>query len=556
MSDSALAQRFFHPFLEDPGDGDPLPGTWQPKTLSELRMCSLSAHIRQKPNWWEKMRDETIRSKWIREAKEQQAEHPRWEQLTDNMLNYVMSELNGYAMLRDAKTGIESGPYERIFLSDTLIPEDLTTALKLAVKPLEDVPESNKDCHPGSDGRVLDLVHPSICPLVFYETWGTDDDGKVTIFKAPESCDVDISFLFISERFQWLPSDFSINKDGAVKLESPYINNISPNHHDALVPVIEQVMQCAVPLWERVLSSLRNDPVPARVIHTATDGIPCIWSGGAKKLLDSADETHRDQDYDGWLEGRLNSGSLVLPEAHAEYRDMLKGDLTVTLSKSTIQVIVKPANIVLTPEKPEYPGGIWHVEGMATESIVSTFVYYYESDNIEACDLSFRNATEAPHYHEQDDSLCIKILYGISLIFRIARDEPCIQDIGSVETKAGRSIAFPNLYQHRVSPFKLSDPTKPGVRKILVFFLQLKTVKHTLRSQGPSSRLSFLPVELLDYIATLVPGVKSRAQAEVVRGELMKERSILIKNVETEFFEREFNVQPVVSLLFVIDALV
>ncbi|KAJ7691589.1 hypothetical protein B0H17DRAFT_1159769 [Mycena rosella] len=506
------------------------------KTLSELRMCSLSAHIRQKPNWWEKMRDETIRSKWIRdsEAKEQQAEHPRWEQLTDNMdrsMGHILS-LSAFSLIQ---CSLQSGPYERIFLSDTLIPEDLTTALELAVKLLEDVPESDRDCHPGSDGRVLGLVHPSICPLVFYETWGTDDDGKVTTFKAPESCDVDISFLFISERFQWLPSDFSINKDGAVKalLESPYINNISPNHHDALVPVIEQVMQCAVPLWERVLSSLRNDPVPARVIRTATDGIPCIWSGGAKKLLDSADETHRDQDYDGWLEGRLNSGSLVLPEAHAEYRDMLKGDLTVTLSNSP--------TIVLTPEKPEYPGGIWHVEGMATESIVSTFVYYYESDNIEGGATRLWDSPSEMSQRrriEQDDSMCIKILYGMR------RDEPCIQDSGSVETKAGRSIAFPNLYQHRVSPFKLSDPTKPGLRKILVFFLvdptvrilsatnippqQLKTVKHTLRSQGPSSRLSFLPVELLDYIATgLVPGVKSRAQAEV--------------NVETEFFEREFN---------------
>ena len=28
-----------------------------------------------------------------------------------------------------------------------------------------------------------------------------------------------------------------------------------------------------------------------------------------------------------------------------------------------LQIIVKLANIELTPEKPEYPGGVWHVEG-------------------------------------------------------------------------------------------------------------------------------------------------------------------------------------------------
>lgn len=40
------------------------------------------------------------------------------------------------------------------------------------------------------------------------------------------------------------------------------------------------------------------------------------------------------------------------------------------------------ANIYLTPEKPEYNGGVWHVEGMNNEKIVSSGIYYYESENI------------------------------------------------------------------------------------------------------------------------------------------------------------------------------
>lgn len=36
---------------------------------------------------------------------------------------------------------------------------------------------------------------------------------------------------------------------------------------------------------------------------------------------------------------------------------------TINLRGTTLQLIVKLANIVLTPEKPEYPGGKWHVEG-------------------------------------------------------------------------------------------------------------------------------------------------------------------------------------------------
>lgn len=67
---------------------------------------------------------------------------------------------------------------------------------------------------------------------------------------------------------------------------------------------------------------------------------------------------------------------------------------------------------------------------------------------------------------------------------------------------------------------------------------QLEGVKNALYTQGPSSRLSLLPVELLDHMASFVPGVKTRAEAEVIREELMKERSIMIKSVDTEFFGR------------------
>ncbi|KAJ7746315.1 hypothetical protein B0H16DRAFT_1726496 [Mycena metata] len=542
MSSEDEGERYFHPFHEDPCDGEsPAPGTWPPKTLAELRMCRLSAQIREKPLWWEKFREESIRKKWIQEVKEQQADLKPYEKLTDNMVNYVVNELEGYAKLRDQKTGIECGPYERIFVSDTLVPADIRTALRLAVKPLEDVPENKKDWHPGSDGRVLDLVHPSLYPVIFDVTWGTKSNGELGTFENPDADELNVAHMFVSERFQWLPSDFEVSKSGGVKLKSPYINNIYPEHHDALIPVIERVMECAVPLWERVLSALRRDPVPARVRHGLkpeewnSEHLPCIWFNSDQHPENSEEEREQAQDYHAWHERRLIRGPLCLPDAPESYdEDALKEDMTVSLLGSPIQVIVKLASIHLSPGD-EYPGGKWHVEGMATESIVSTFIYYFHSENIEPVDLNFRMATQAPQPHEQDDSSCMNILYGIR------RDNACAQDIGS----------------HQVSPFKLVDKTKPGIRKILVFFLvdptvniisatnvppqQLEVVKHILRSQGPSSRLSLLPIELLDYIAEHIPGVQSRAEAEAVRVELMEERSVMIEGVDKEFFSREFN---------------
>ena len=38
-------------------------------------------------------------------------------------------------------------------------------------------------------------------------------------------------------------------------------------------------------------------------------------------------------------------------------------DLRKDFSANGLQIIVKLANIELTPEKPEYEGGTWHVEG-------------------------------------------------------------------------------------------------------------------------------------------------------------------------------------------------
>ncbi|KAF7300076.1 hypothetical protein MKEN_01330700 [Mycena kentingensis (nom. inval.)] len=547
--------RYPHPFHQDPGEMEMWgPDAWESRTLVELAMCRLSATIRQKPRWWEKIRDSTLREKWIKEAEKQQKDLWSWETLSDNMLNYVMSELETYAELRDAETGIQHAQFDCIYMSDSLIPPELAASLSAAVAPLENVPDTQKDWHPGSEQRVLDLVHPSICPLIFGQSWGTNRVGSQTVFNAPSAKDLDVDAMFVSARFQWLPSDFVVserNESGAVsvKLESSYINNVPPEHASDLIPVIEQVMARAVPLWERVLSSLREPQTPARVPCHG-----CIWPDEDRELAGVEDGESCDYEDLNWIE-RKHGDRLVLPDAPKAYRPVLRTTPpSVSLAGSTLQVIVKLANIVLTPEKPDYPGGVWHVEGMATESIVSTFIYYHDCANIEPADLRFRMAICWPDSHYgQNDFVCPIVMYGLA-----ARD-PCVQEIGSIQTLPGRAVAFPNLYQHQVSPFRLQDATKPGTRKILVFFLVDPTVKVPSASnvapqqawfmreilleiaRDPGSRLGALPVELIDLVADVIPGTMTREAAEAVREELMEERSIMIQDVDKEYFSREFN---------------
>ena len=51
-----------------------------PRTLAELRMCELSATIREKKDWHIKFRDPEIQDKWRSEVEEQQEdEEDDWE---------------------------------------------------------------------------------------------------------------------------------------------------------------------------------------------------------------------------------------------------------------------------------------------------------------------------------------------------------------------------------------------------------------------------------------------------------------------------------------------
>jgi hypothetical protein len=81
--------RYRHPFTEVEGP-DPTP--WsdysekeEPRALVELRMCALSAAIREKPQWYTKFRDAKIQNKWRLEVEQQQQGLHDSLKLTPNM---------------------------------------------------------------------------------------------------------------------------------------------------------------------------------------------------------------------------------------------------------------------------------------------------------------------------------------------------------------------------------------------------------------------------------------------------------------------------------------
>ena len=238
--------------------------------------------------------------------------------------------------------------------------------------PLEAVPDSERDWHPGSNGFVLNLVHPSLYPIIYGRTMGkVPGSATATILKPPAILSVDPKY--VSNRFQWMPSDFFVGFDGKITLTSPYINNIHPTRHKELYSVIPEILQHAIPMFERVLSDLLRPLLPTRI---ATSGgrwfggggaADCIWINGVPHPSPPS-EDHFNANKDAWYYAKHKYST---PDAKEKYDgDLQVLDNRISLNGRTVQVIVSLANIVLTPERPEYPGGRWHVEGMSWSHLV------------------------------------------------------------------------------------------------------------------------------------------------------------------------------------------
>ncbi|KAG8740250.1 hypothetical protein FRC10_004550 [Ceratobasidium sp. 414] len=544
------------------------------KPLVELEMTRLSASLRSKPVWWTKFRDQDILAKWRAEALE------KAEYMKESHVDYVLKELDGYATLRNEDTGAEVACYDRIWQSDKLIPILLKHKLVAGVAKLEDVPDSEKDWHPRSNDLVLDLVHPSLYPIVYgrtlaYPEGSTDRDATKLKPIPPPDLPEDMTLYWarersyhISPKFQWLPTDFVVSDDGKSVKSVSYVNNLNPDQHGDLHRTIEVLIGAFIPLFEHVLTDSipANRAVPARTKNSYS------YDDDYKPHPEYRGYPNHDEEFEKLYQEWAENRPIRLPDVSSEgyvLGSLEKRDTWYSLAGRTIQVIVKLANIHLvgtavlfwdtitdnvrqTPEKPKYSGGSWHVEGMSNEAIAASGIYYYSEDNITESRLAFRTAASIPGVYEQNDD------HGCRLTWGIARDDPCVNELGSVVTCQDRAIAFPNVYQHKVSPFELKDKTKPGHRKIVALFLVDPAIRRPSTTSVPPQQqewrsaaisanqtfkaaLDKLAPEIIDRVNLLADGTMKREEAEAYRLELMDERKAFVAENDEKFFQVAFD---------------
>jgi hypothetical protein len=290
------------------------------------------------------------------------------------------------------------------------------------VAVLADISDAEKDWHPDSNNTVLDLVHPGLYLFVFGKTravFASPGQDRVSIPATHQP----LQTQFTSREYQWIPTPVEVDQDGKATFVS-YINNLHPDHHRELYSVLATMFGQTLPLFERVLASLKS-PRPPRIDLADHE----MYDDSGEPPDEDLDDY--DERIDDWYENRpLN------PIAIPAFVEPPPVD-PVVLRECRLQVIVKIQEIHLTPETPVYNGGVWHVEGMENESIVASAIYYYNCSNITECTLSFRQAVTEPDYEQNDNR-------GVEATFGLADGEPLVQPLGSVVTE----VTAPDFNRH------------------------------------------------------------------------------------------------------------
>lgn len=521
MKEKEYKSPFKHPWwLPFSGIGDAI------LCLDERLIIELSNQIRSKPDWTTKYKNADIVSKWRTEFNEQ--EHN--SQHVGEVFDYVLKELEWYDKMESTRpefseSKFKIGPDDRIVFSDGAIDEITAHNLSSAVEAFEKV--TPKDYHPGSDNLVVDLVHPSLFHLHYGHT-KVLEDGKLKTAEYNEQIakvKKGMSSWGISKRFQWLPAELKLDNKSKTFVFDSYINNLHPVKYASMYLVISEVFNKVVPGLNFSLARYLSE----QYIRVPIPSYSSAYKEGFREWEDNYWEKYDDKSFDEEAEDAKKESFLGDFAPHYA-NDPVTKDFDVR-DFSRLKVVVKLANIELTPENPKYPGGSWHVEGTINEDIVATMLYYYEVENIKDSKLSFRGGSEDPPYEQNDDLYC-------SHYFGLKDEEIMTKFVGSVEAKEGRVIIFPNFFQHHVDPFELEDPLKPGFRKILCFFLvdPYNDLVKSTREVPPQNKDWVEDMEVMskffpDVTATEVTTM-SWEDATKARDELMTERSEAQQDVD------------------------
>ncbi|KAK6504313.1 hypothetical protein TWF506_002516 [Arthrobotrys conoides] len=528
----------------------------------ELSIRAASVEFRDLPNWTEKLKNRSFVTDWLRER--QRIDFEEYEDGKDPHLKPLVwgrddvtmwyNELAAYKhyvrrLQRQGFLGIEPDA-EGVWRGDGIVDEEVRKGLVDAAAILENVPEDQQlwrePQSSSSSPVVLDLVDPSMWPIIYDQTPATN--GLPLLGPSYHN---DEELRASDPKYCWLPSEFKVSEDGKRTKITSYINNLaSPREEAVFKPVLEKIFTAFVPLFNHVLAETEAqlwtgsrciDPTPWK--SRAHDGTLVASKEACMKasteLLDQMEKT-------GQMSDTFEGIGVLAHSRPEDYQSMfpIKNSLNLIqdaiwkppkpsklkrLEGRTAKVIVSMVNIMLSPENPEYQAEEWQLNGVRNERIIATGVYYYAQENINETYLALRRRS-----------------------FGRAKITP--REIEWVKTKENRAIVYPNFYEHRIPSFTLTDKTKPGHSKMLIFHYcdpcelhGLPTTKeiypqqpHVFESRLRSSKLGNLPEEIFSQIINYLQiATISRKEAEDRRYEMNQWRKSWVHDGDGYYSEYE-----------------
>ncbi|KAH8915731.1 hypothetical protein BT69DRAFT_1325001 [Atractiella rhizophila] len=218
----------------------------------------------------QKYKDESIREEWKADA-----------------LEHVIS-------INDAErklNGIEVFCFDGMWQSDSLIPNDIRSAFISSLRPLEDLPESGKDWDLRSDHQVLNLVDPSLYPILYKHT-----RAYPRSIPAEERNWWNIQELILP----WCPIGDTDSNGKSCKIAS-YINNLDPKKYPAAYKALEDIFPRFVPMFERLLRDSSLADITSRRVPDRHLGPSSGEEEAGEDEMDIDEEEKQEED-EGMME--------------------------------------------------------------------------------------------------------------------------------------------------------------------------------------------------------------------------------------------------------------
>ncbi|CVL12995.1 uncharacterized protein FPRN_15031 [Fusarium proliferatum] len=556
------------------------------RTVLENYIIGVVNAITNKPDWTKKLKRLEIRNRWKQEirgaliqavqesskleldryVKDNYHEElePTRQAVVERAVDFCMEELDHKAKqtLKNGYTTILGLGNADIVKSDTAVPNLLNQRLQSLARRLEDS-QATISWQPGQEGIVRNLIHPSKHPLQYGRSKIATSRVPLRDAFAYSNCGQTIPLpskqtRLYSSRFQWLPAEVQFTSTGQAQFTS-VINGLDYEEHPELYSALAELIDHCVPLWNQCLPLARgNNPrrcpcnyeddcwtAPSTVTEECEDQSSlAYYSASPPYWMRDADEATKER----W---RYRFPSCPPPMAFQQFANLIDETPKVDLRRvyQSVQVIVKMSNVILTPERPKSKEVAWHVEGLANEHICATAIYYYEFDNVASSHVYFRTpAAMGEMSYGQMQYRGLRRVFGTELT-----DVPAIQQLPMATNVEGRLFVFPNVFQHKVPPLKLQDPSRPGHRKFIVLWL-VNPQKRIISTANVGPQQKEAAVDRLAGIlrgiqlpATIVDRIIRESYADLpsaddmqqIQKELMDER--IGRGADYSKIEREYN---------------